>query len=99
MECHARKADGSHDLQGNLGVDGCVMKGPFGSAPVSKITAHKTAGIGAWTDEEIKRSLTAGVGRDGRPFKRPMARADLYSRMMPSDLDALIHYVRSLQPC
>jgi len=35
----------------------------------------------AWTDEEIKRTLTHGVSRDGRPFKQPMARQDYFSRM------------------
>lgn len=96
MECHGRKADGSHDLQNGLGVGGYVMKGPFGSVSVSNITAHKTAGIGDWSTEEVKRALTAAVGRDGRPFKPPMARADLYSRMTPTDLDDLVRYVRSL---
>jgi hypothetical protein len=50
------------------------MKGPFGSVVVSNISSHKEKGVGAWTDAELKRVLTEGIGRDGHVLKQPMAR-------------------------
>ena len=73
------------------------MKGPFGSVSVRNITSHKTAGIGAWSDAEVRRALTRGA-RDGRAFKLPMARQIYYSRMTDADLDAIVAWVRTLPP-
>ncbi len=41
----------------------------------ANITSHPTAGLGGWTDAEIGRAITHGVGRDGHPLKPPMAYA------------------------
>ena len=98
MECHSRKPDGTQDYKGNWGRGGYVFKGPFGSVTASNITSHRTAGIGAWSDAEIKRALTEGVSRDGRQFKQPMARQDYFKRMTEEDLKALIAWMRSLPP-
>jgi hypothetical protein len=54
------------------------------------ISSHKTAGIGAWTDAEIKRALTQGIDRDGRAFKPPMARQVYFSKMTDEDVDAIV---------
>jgi cytochrome c553 len=96
MECHGRRADGTQDYAGNWGKGGYVFTGPWGSAAVPNITSHPTSGIGAWTDEEIKRSLTRGVSRDGRAFKPPMARQEYFSRMSEQDLDAIVAWIRAL---
>jgi mono/diheme cytochrome c family protein len=98
MECHARRPDGVYDFKNWLGKGGHEMTGPFGAVTVGNITSHPTAGIGAWTDAEIKRALTQGVSRDGRPFKPPMARQVFYGRMTQEDLDALVAYLRTLPP-
>jgi len=98
MECHARRADGTHDFTGGLGRGGHTMAGPFGTVVVSNITSHAKAGIGAWSDDEIKQALTKGIGRDGRTFKLPMARQVYFSRMTNGDLDALVAWVRTLPP-
>jgi hypothetical protein len=60
------------------------------------LTPDKTAGIGAWTDADIKRALTQGVSRDGRVFKPPMARQTFFSRITEPDIDAIIAYLRTL---
>ena len=78
MACHSRKPDGTQDFKTWLGKGGYEMKGPFGSVIVSNITSHKEKGVGAWTDAELKRALTEGIGRDGRVFKPPMARQALF---------------------
>ena len=69
MECHSRRPDGTQDYINWNGKGGFIFKGPFGEVAARNISSHKTAGIGAWTDAEIKRALTQGIGRDGRAFK------------------------------
>jgi len=98
MECHSRRPDGSRDYQNGLGKGGHEMKGPFGTVTVANITSHPKAGIGAWTDADIKRALTHGVSRDGRVFKLPMARQIYFSRMNDADLDAIVAWVRTIPP-
>jgi mono/diheme cytochrome c family protein len=98
MECHGRRPDGTQDYRNAWGKGGFVFKGPWGSAVTPNITSHPTAGIGSWTDAEIRRSLTHGVSRDGRAFKQPMARQDYFSKMSAEDLDALIAWIRTIPP-
>jgi hypothetical protein len=98
MECHARRPDGAYDFTNWLGKGGHEMRGPFGTVTVRNITSHAKSGIGEWTNAEIKRSLTQGVSRDGRPFKPPMARQVWFSRMTETDLDAIVAYVRTVPP-
>jgi hypothetical protein len=98
MECHARRPDGVQDYKGWWGRGGHEMKGPFGSVTVRNITSHKEKGIGAWSDAEIRRALTEGVGRDGRHFKQPMARQIYFSKMKDDDLNAIVAWVRTIPP-
>ena len=98
MDCHARRPDGKHDFKNWWGKGGNEMSGPFGKVVVSNITSHPVKGIGTWTDAEIRRSLTQGVGRDGRAFKLPMARQVYFSKMTETDLNALVAWVRTIPP-
>jgi len=98
MECHGRKPDGTQDYKDSWGKGGYLFKGPWGTAVVPNITSHQKSGIGAWTDDEIKRSLTHGVSRDGRAFKQPMARQDYFSRMTEEDLNAIVAWMRTIPP-
>lgn len=98
MECHARRPDGTQDFKNWWGKGGNVMKGPFGAVTVANITSHPKSGIGAWSDAEIKRALTQGVGRDGHAFKPPMARQMFFSKLTEADLNALVAWLRALPP-
>jgi hypothetical protein len=64
----------------------------------TNITSHPTKGIGSWSDTEIKRALTHGVARDGRPFKQPMARQIYFSKMDQTDIDSMAAWLRTLPP-
>jgi mono/diheme cytochrome c family protein len=98
MECHSRRPDGSQDYVNWNGKGGYLFKGPYGEIAARNISSHKTAGIGAWTDAEIKRALTQGIGRDGRAFKLPMARQVYFSKMTDGDVDAIVAWVRTIPP-
>ncbi len=61
----------------------------------SNITPDRETGIGAWSDGELKRSLTDGMHRHGRPIAPQMPFA-FYKILTPRDLDAVVAYMRSL---
>jgi len=96
MECHTPVAQGHHDFAA-MGKGGREFPGPWGVSKSPNITPHQTAGIGAWTDAEIKRAITQGVSRDGRKLKPPMAYG-FYARMTDGDLDAVVAWLRTLKP-
>ena len=98
MECHSRKPDGTQDYVNWNGKGGAEFTGPFGKVNARNITSHPTAGIGGWSDAEIKRALTHGVARDGREFKPPMARHIYFAKMTPGDIDAIVAWVRTIPP-
>ena len=96
MECHTPMTRGHHDF-GQMGKGGREFPGPWGVSKSSNITPHPTAGIGAWSDAEIKRAITQGVSRDGRKLKPPMGYG-FYARMTDGDLDAVVAWLRTLKP-
>jgi mono/diheme cytochrome c family protein len=98
MECHSRRPDGKADYVKWNGKGGYVFKSPKGSATTKNISSHKTAGVGAWTDAELKRSLTHGVDRSGRPFALQMQRQMYFSKMTDADLNAIVAWVRTIPP-
>jgi mono/diheme cytochrome c family protein len=98
MECHSRTPDGKQDYVNAWGKGGYVFKTPAGQAKAANITSHKTAGVGAWTDAELKRALTHGVARDGRPFATQMQRQVYFAKMTDQDLNAIVAWVRTIPP-
>ena len=98
MECHTPFAPpGGPDFANSLGKGGREFPGPWGVSKSRNITSHKTAGIGDWTDAEIKTAITQGKRKDGTPLKGPMG-YQYYAKMTDGDLDAVIAYLRTLPP-
>jgi len=79
-----------------------VVKGyprAWQGAVASNITSHPQAGIGAWTDSEIKRALTHGISRDDRELNTPMKdHAPYFRGMADDDLDAIVVWLRTVSP-
>jgi mono/diheme cytochrome c family protein len=98
LECHTPfGAGGEPDFKNALGKGGREFPGPWGVSKSRNITSHKTAGVGAWGDAEIKTAITQGKHKDGSPLKPPMG-YEHYAKMTDADLDAVIAYVRTLPP-
>jgi mono/diheme cytochrome c family protein len=98
MECHTPFVPpGGPDFKNSLGKGGREFPGPWGVSKSRNITSHKTAGIGDWTDAEIKTAITQGKRKDGTPLKGPMG-YPYYAKMTDADLDAVIAWVRTLPP-
>jgi mono/diheme cytochrome c family protein len=103
MECHSAWSRGVSDFKAGLGRGGRAFplrEGSPDAAPGSiaaNITSHPTAGIGAWSDGEIVRAITQGIGRDGRTLKPPMAYG-YYVAVTAVDLADIIAYLRTVPP-
>lgn len=99
LECHTPAGPGGHghDFAASTGKGGWVFRGPGGPVVSANITSDPAAGLGQWTDEEIKRAITQGISRDGRHLKPPMAYS-AYAKMTVQDLDAVVAFVRTLPP-
>ena len=97
MECHTPMTPTHVDYENSLGKGGREFPGPWGVSKSVNITSHRTAGIGAWSDAEIKRSITQGISRDGRKMLPPMGYG-YYAKMTERDLDAIVAYLRTVPP-
>ena len=95
MACHTPHPDGRHDFKTALGKGGAEFRGPWGVSIARNITSHPQKGIGSWSDDEIKRAIARGVGRDGTPLKPPMGYA-WYAKMTDADLSAIVAYLRTV---
>lgn len=63
----------------------------------SNISQHKTAGIGGWSDAEIKTAIVEGVRPDGTRLA-PVMPSAFYKVLSRADLDAVVAYLRTVQP-
>jgi mono/diheme cytochrome c family protein len=100
MECHTPMTETGQLVMERMGEGGRVFTGIFGlelSTISSNVTPDKLAGIGAWSDAEIRRAITSGVSRDGRELAHAMA-FDYYENISDEDLTAIITFLRALQP-
>ncbi|MGD9544869.1 MAG: c-type cytochrome [Methylocystis sp.] len=100
MSCHSAEVDGAPDYRNRLGAGGKIFHNAAGVVVASNITSHPAKGVGAWSDEALKRAITQGLSRDGAPLRPPMstlAKAH-FSKMSRDDLDALVAWIRTLPP-
>jgi mono/diheme cytochrome c family protein len=95
MECHTPMGPHGREFAARLGAGGFEFPGPWGVSMSSNITSSKDKGIGAWTDDEIKRAITQGISRDGGKLKPPMG-YHYYATVDADDLDAIVAYLRTV---
>ncbi|WP_249148036.1 c-type cytochrome [Bradyrhizobium jicamae] len=94
MECHTPRVNDRLDFA-NLGKGGQTFRGPWGETMSRNITSHPEKGIGAWSDDDIKRAITQGIRKDGSHLKPPMGFA-WYARMTDADLGDIVAYLRTV---
>ena len=95
MECHTPMVEGHRDFKNSPGTGRERFEGPWGVTVSRNITSHKERGIGAWTDDEVKRAITRGLRKDGTKLRPPMG-YDWYATMKDADLDAIVSYLRTI---
>jgi cytochrome c551/c552 len=93
LDCHTPVVGGKTDIAADGGRGG--KRVGLQKLLVPNITSHPTAGLGGWTDAEIRRALTKGISRDGRPLQYPMPWPFL-ATLQGRDVDALMAWLRRL---
>jgi mono/diheme cytochrome c family protein len=71
-------------------------EGPWGIVYGGNITPDEETGLGAWTDEEVKRAIISGVGRDGR--RLILMPWFAYANLTAEDADAVVFYLKNALP-
>jgi mono/diheme cytochrome c family protein len=95
MECHTPMGEGGMpDYANRFGAGGFPFNGPWGTSVSANITP---AGIGHYSDEELKAVIRTGVRPDGSKLLPPMP-VSYYAGVTDADMDALVAYLRSLPP-
>jgi hypothetical protein len=98
MDCHSERnvtEFAAPLIAGTLGKGGEKFDTSLGF-PGTYYAANITpAGIGTWTDGEIFRAITTGVGRDGHAMF-PVMPYGSYGKLDSSDIESVIVYLRTL---
>lgn len=71
--------------------------GPLGVVFTKNLTPDVETGLGAWTDDEIKTAIKTGVSRDGLHLF-PIMPYVMFNNMADADLDAIVAFLRSVEP-
>lgn len=87
---HCHTAEGGEPLAG-----GRPLETPFGTFYTPNITAHPTAGIGAWSAEDFQRALHQGRAPDGSDYY-PAFPYTSYTLIRADDAFAMHAYLMSL---
>lgn len=69
----------------------------FEFEPWGMVTAPNLTMLGEWTDEQIEQAIRYGMRPDGSPLLPPMP-YPAYAGMSNEDMEAIIAYLRSLEP-
>lgn len=98
IECHSPRVQGDpYQLdQTKLYAGGGEYPGPWGVVYARNTTPDRETGIGAWTDEEIKRAIRDGIGRDGT--KLLIMPWEIFRGLADEDINAMVVYLRTVPP-
>jgi len=100
--CHTPKTPDGNPIPEKELSGGVSFTTPAFNAVAANITPDEETGIGTWSDQDIKRALTEGIRPDhGRLSGVPLAAVmptSFYKALLPSDLDAIVAYLRALKP-
>jgi hypothetical protein len=95
VECHSQ-AERGEPIAGLEFAGGVPMTGPWGTVYSSNITSHPSAGIGAYSDEDLRRIFREGRNRAGRElWVMPWS---ITQNLTDEDLDSLIVALREIPP-
>jgi len=100
--CHTPKDAQGRPVAGKeLSGGGVAIDVPPFTVVAPNITPDRDTGIGTWSDAEIRRAITHGE----RPQRSALAGKPIavmavgfFKALLPSDLDAIVAYLRSLPP-
>jgi mono/diheme cytochrome c family protein len=99
MECHTPRDGPRLDISrlGAGGRDLPDLGNPEARTVSRNITPDPEAGLGKWSDADIKGAILLGHRPDGTKLARTMP-FYAYNRMSSDDVNAIVDYLRSLKP-
>lgn len=102
IDCHSPMGpmgpDPDHLLEGNPAFADLVPDDDeMGLVPTPNLTPDNDTGLGEWTDEEIKNAFLNGEKNDGTALF-PIMPYFVFHNMSDDDADAIVAYLRSLEP-
>lgn len=93
-DCHTPMDDRGNRLADKHLAGGMVFPGAWGTVYSANITSHPSAGIGAYSDDDLRRVFREGKNRAGRDlWVMPWS---VTKNLTDADLDALIAAVREI---
>ena len=97
MECHSPVVRGVPDFANQLGAGGTIFPMPLGESVARNITPHADSMVPGYSDQELKAIIATGVRPDGSQMLPPMGYS-YYRNIEDRDLDAIVAYLRTLEP-
>jgi len=97
QNCHTPREAGGVPMFDKQLAGGLTFDQPPFKVTVSNITPERDTGIGAWSDDDIKKPMRTGIRPDGVAVAAAMP-TGFYEILTPSDLDAIVAYLRSVKP-
>lgn len=95
--CHTPRGPGGLDMERRFSGGSEVWDTPAFRVQGSNITPDRETGIGAWSEDEVKRLLTLGIRPDGIRVA-PQMPYHFYRVLTPGDLDAVVRYLKTVKP-
>lgn len=95
--CHTPRVQGVPDLARKFSGGFQTFDEPWFTVKGANITPDKETGIGGWSDADLRKALLTGERPNGVALATVMPYA-FYKMMMPSDIDAIVAYLRSVPP-
>ena len=74
-----------------------VWETPAYTVRGTNITPDRDTGIGAWSEDDVKRLMTQGIRPDGVQVA-PQMPYHFYRILTPGDLDAVVSYLKTINP-
>ncbi|MCC5932485.1 MAG: c-type cytochrome [Cyclobacteriaceae bacterium] len=100
MDCHAERdfsLFAGPPIPGTLGAGGERFDHSMNFPGIFISQNITPSGIADWTDGELYRLITTGVRKDGKPIFPVMPYLS-YGQLDPADIEAVIAYIRTLDP-
>jgi mono/diheme cytochrome c family protein len=95
--CHSPMDENGRPMNGMYMAGGQLIRiVPFGDYPTGNLTSDKDTGLGNWTDDQIKQTITRGILRDGTRLPPYPMDWGAFSAMTPDDLNAMVAYIRTI---
>jgi len=93
-ECHTPRDDRGNPIAGKELAGGNEFKGKWGAVYAANITSHPSSGIGAYSNDDLKRVFREGKNRAGRElWVMPWS---ITRNLTEPDVDALIAALREV---